>query len=225
MARSPYFSRATFQFLKDLKANNDRDWFKANKDRYEDHVKTPALRLIQDFAGPLSGLSGHFQATPKSLFRIYRDTRFSKDKSPYKTAIGVHFRHERSKNAYAPGYYLHVAPGDVFAGMGIWHPESAALRQIREHIVAEPAAWKKVTGARKLNEQFRFEGDRLKRPPKGFDPEHPLIEDLKWKDFIAVRKLNQAFVTSADLPKELAKLFRSGKPLMGFLCDALGVPF
>ena len=95
MSQRPYFTRATFAFLKDLKENNDRDWFAENKPRYEEHVKAAALRLIEDFGPHLRKLSPHFQATPRSLFRIYRDTRFSRDKSPYKTAIGVHFRHER----------------------------------------------------------------------------------------------------------------------------------
>lgn len=220
-----YFSRATFDFLKDLKANNTRDWFSENKSRYEDVVKDPALRLIADFGPGLHQLSPHFTATPRSLFRIYRDVRFSKDKSPYKTATGIHFRHEASKNAYAPGFYLHIAPGDVFAACGIWHPEAKALRSIREHIVAEPAAWKRASGGKKFLETFELSGDRLSRPPKGFDPDHPLIEELKWKDFIGVEQLPQSFVTNDALPTELAKHFKTGVPLMKFLCAALGVPF
>jgi len=225
MAKQAYFTRNTFQFLKDLKANNTREWFADNKDRYESHVKAPAMRLIQDFGGPLDKLAPHFTATPRSLFRIYRDTRFSKDKTPYKTAIGVHFRHERAKNAYAPGYYFHVAPGEVFAGVGIWHPESKALRAIREHLAAESAAWKKAIGRKAFRETFELEGDRLKRHPRGFDPEHPFIEDLKRKDFIGVARLTQAYAMSPDLPKELARTFKAGSPLMAFLCDALDVPF
>lgn len=225
MAGKSYFTRASFQFLKDLKANNDRDWFAKNKSRYEDDVKAPALRLIEDFAPHLKKLSPHFMATPRSLFRIYRDTRFSKDKSPYKTATGIHFRHEQAKNAYAPGFYFHVQPGEVFIALGIWHPQSPALRMIREGIVEDPAGWKKASRGKKFRETFELRGDSLKRAPKGFDPDHPLIEDLRRKDFIGVREMTQSFVTSADLPSELGRHFRAGVPLMRFLCDALDVPF
>ena len=225
MSGRRYFSKATFQFLKDLKQNNDRAWFADNKSRYEDHLKGPALRLIEDFGPELNKLSPHFMATPRSLFRIHRDTRFSKDKSPYKTAAGVHFRHEQSKNAHAPGFYLHIEPGEVFVGVGIWHPESPALRAIREHIVEDGAAWKRASRGKKFAETFELQGDHLKRPPKGFDPEHPLVEDLRRKDFIGVRPLTQSFVTDPNLPAELAKTYKAGLPLMRFLCDALDVPF
>jgi uncharacterized protein (TIGR02453 family) len=225
VAGKQHFTRKTFKFMADLADNNDREWFAENKNRYEADVKDASLGFIEDFAAELQKLSPHFMATNRSLFRIYRDVRFSKDKSPYKTHAGIHFRHEQSKNAYAPGYYLHLEPGSVFAGMGIWHPEGKALRAIRDHIVAEPAAWKKASRGKKFRDTVQFEGDRLSRPPKGFDPEHSLIEDLKWKDFIGVKRLTQSFATSPDLPKELAKVFKTGTPFMRFLCDALSVPF
>ena len=220
-----YFTSATFAFLRDLDANNDRDWFAANKKRYDEHVKDPSLRLIEDFGPELKKLSPHFLATPRSLFRIHRDVRFSKDKRPYKTHAGIHFRHENAKNAYAPGFYLHVEPGELFLGCGIWHPESPALRMIRERIVEDPAGWKRAARGKAFRETFEMSGDRLTRPPKGFDPEHPLIEDLKMKDFIGVRRLTQAFVTSDDLPRQLGKTFKAGVPLMRFLCEALDQPF
>lgn len=225
MAPSRYFTNSTFSFLKDLKTNNDREWFAANKHRYEGDVKDPALRLIEDFAPHLAKLSGHFMATPRSLFRIYRDTRFSKDKSPYKTAIGVHFRHERSKDAHAPGYYFHVAPGEVFLGCGIWHPDSAALRAIREGIADDGTAWKRASRGKKFADTFSLAGDSLKRAPKGIEIDHPLIDDLKRKDFIGVQSTTQKFATGADLPAELAARFKAGTPLMRFLCKALDVPF
>ena len=220
-----YFSKATFDFLEDLKENNNRAWFADNKSRYEEKLKDPALRLIEDFGPELEKISIHFLATPRSLFRIYRDVRFSKDKSPYKTATGIHFRHEQSKNAHAPGFYLHIERGEVFAGVGIWRPEATALRAIREHIVEDPDGWRRASTAKKFTQSFELAGDRLKRAPKGFDPDHILIEELKWKDYIGVKQLPQSFVTSDALPKELAKTFEAGTPLMRFLCDALGVPF
>lgn len=220
-----YFSRSTFDFLGDLAANNDRAWFAENKRRYEDAVKDPALRFIEDFGPKLEKISPHFRATPRSLYRIHRDVRFSKDKRPYKTSAGLHFRHEQSKSAHAPGFYLHIEPGQVFLGIGLWRPESSALRAIREHIVEEPQAWKKASAAKGFRAHFELAGDRLARPPKGFDRDHPLVEDLKWKDYIGVKPLDEASVTSDSLPGDLAKAFRAGSPFMGFLCDALGVPF
>ena len=220
-----HFSPDTLRFIGDLKKNNERSWFVANKDRYEEAVRDPALRFIADFAPKLAKLSPHFMATPRSLFRIHRDTRFSKDKSPYKTHVGIHFRHDRAKDAHAPGYYLHIEPKSVFAGVGIWHPEAGALRLIRQRIVEEPAAWKRATTAKTFTGTFELAGDRLKRPPKGFDLDHPFVEDLKRKDFIGVVELDDSFVTKGDLPERLAKTFAAGTPLMRLLCDALDMPF
>ena len=222
---SPYFSPSTLRFLRDLAANNDRAWFAANRARYEETVKDPALRLIADFAHELARLSPHFMATPRSLFRIHHDTRFAKDKRPYKTHIGIHFRHDRSKDAHAPGYYFHIEPRSVFAGVGIWHPDAGALRRIRERIVEEPTGWRRASRAKGFLGTFAMEGDRLSRPPKGFDRDHALAEDLKWKDYIGVADLDDAFVARADLTKQLAKTFKAGTPFMRFLCEALDVPF
>jgi len=220
-----YFSDETFRFFRDLKENNDREWFAENKHRYESHVKAPALHLIEDFGSELQHISPHFKATPRSLFRIYRDTRFSKDKTPYKTAAGVHFRHDRAKDAHAPGFYFHVAPREVFLGIGIWHPPGDALKAIRAHIVEHPEEWKRVSRAKRFTNEFSLEGESLKRAPRDFDAEHPHVEDLKRKDFIGVRNVKQDFATQADLPKALAKSYKSGSDFMAFLCDALGVPF
>lgn len=225
MGERRYFTKETFRFFEELKEHNDRDWFAENKGRYESHVKAPALHLIEDFGQELSKLSEHFKATPRSLFRIYRDVRFSKDKSPYKTAAGIHFRHERAKDAYAPGYYVHVAPGEVFLGCGIWHPQGPALRAIREHIVEEPDAWVEVSRAERFEESFELTGDSLKRAPKDFDADHPLIEDLKRKDFIGVRQVPQSFVTSDDLPKKLLEAWTDATPFMRFLCSAVDVAY
>ena len=219
------FTKDTFRFLKDLKKNNDCEWFADNKKRYEEHLKDPSLRIISAFAPELKKISPHFMATPRSLFRIHRDTRFGKDKTPYKTHIGLHFRHDRSKDAHAPGFYLHVEPGAAFLGVGIWHPDGPALRAIREHIVEESGAWRKASRGKAFLETFELSGDRLERPPKDFDPEHALIEDLKWKDYIGIAELPDSFVTDPGLPKALASRFKAGTPLMRFLCEALQVPF
>lgn len=224
-----YFTPKLFAFLRDLAENNDRDWFEAHKDDYERYVRQPALDFITDMAGPLGGISEHFVADSRkvggSLFRIQRDMRFSNDKVPYKTNTGMHFRHIRARDAHAPGFYLNLEPGQCFMGAGLWRPETKVAYQIREAIVEDPGGWKKATRAKSFTEVFSLDGDSLKRPPKGFDPDHPLIEDLKRKDFTAGTRLTQAQVTSDAFMDDFTGLCRQTAPLMRFLCEAVGVPF
>jgi len=223
-----HFSGKTFAFLKDLKENNNKAWFQENKNRYEEDVKGPALNFIQDFSSHLAKLSLHFRADPRasggSLFRIHRDIRFSKDKSPYKTHTGIQFRHERGKDAHAPGFYLHLEPKRCFVGVGIWHPDGKTLKKIREAIVEDPKVWKKAVSGAGFQKRFALSGDRLVRPPRGFDPDHPLIDDLMWKDYVAMAKLTQKSVAEPGFIKEYAAHCRAGLPLVAFLCKALGLP-
>jgi uncharacterized protein (TIGR02453 family) len=222
------FRPATFTFLRDLREHNDREWFQANKSRYTQHVLEPALEFIRSFAPELHRIGPHFQAVAKpvggSLFRIYRDTRFSPDKTPYKTHVGIHFRHEESKNAHAPVYYLHLEPGDCFVGVGIWRPDTASARQIRQAIVAKPQVWQRTVGGR-FQRIYQLGGDSYKRPPTDVDPEHPLIADLRRKSFIGMAPLTQRSVTSPAFVGEFAGMCRAGGPLVRFLCEALGLPF
>ncbi len=229
MAESAHFQPALFKFLRDLRRNNDRDWFQANKGRYENDVKDPALRFISDFGVHLAKISPHFSADPRpvggSLFRIYRDVRFAKDKSPYKTYVGIQFRHKAGRDAHAPGFYLHLEPDEIFAAAGVWHPDGPSLKAIRDAIVGDPAGWKRALGARGFRGGFERGGDALKRPPKGYDPEHPLIEDLKRKDHICHKRLTQKEVTSAGFARELAGHYRQVVPFVRFLCDAVGADY
>ncbi len=224
-----WFTKETFAFLRDLAENNDREWFQANRSRYEEVMLAPSVRFIMDFGRRLQRISPHFRADPRpvggSLFRIYRDTRFSNDKSPYKTHIGIQFRHAKGKDVHAPGFYLHIEPGNCFAGLGLWHPDGKALRAIRQAIVAHPERWSRAIGDARFTKRLELAGDALTRPPRGFDPEHPLIEDLKRKDFIAVAKLTQRAATSKDLVQKYAEICRAGKPMVKFLCEALRLPF
>jgi uncharacterized protein (TIGR02453 family) len=223
------FRPALFAFLRDLAKNNDRDWFAANRSRYEDHLLHPAQQFITDFAPRLRRISRHFTADPRpgkgTLFRIHRDVRFSKDKSPYKTWIGIQFRHESAKDAHAPGFYLHLQPGNVMAGAGIWHPDTKTTNRIRDAIVENSAGWKQASRGKRFGERFELGGDSLKRPPRGYDPEHPLIDDLKRKDFFGLAKISQKTATSAGFLDEYERLCRTGTPLMKFLCRAVGVEF
>ncbi len=221
-----HFSPALFRFLKELAAENTRNWFNDNKERFIKDVKDPSLDFILDFGAPLQKISPHFRADPKpvggSLFRIYRDVRFSKDKSPYKTHAGLHFRHEAGKTAYTPGFYLHLEPGESFVGLGIWRPDNPTLKLIRDAIVADPIGWEKAVGGKAFNDQFKVVGNSLKRPPKGYDPDHPLIEILKLKDFTAFASLTQKQVTAPGFLKEFSDLCAAGSPMVRFICQALG---
>jgi uncharacterized protein (TIGR02453 family) len=223
MARSTYFSTDLFEFLRQLKRRNDREWFAKNKERYQQVVVDPALRFIADFAEPLATLSPHFVAdarpTRGSLFRIYRDTRFSADKKPYKTHIGIHFSHVNGKDAHAPVFYLHLQPEGSFAAAGIWHPDNRALTKIRSAIVANPKRWKQAT------RNLELEGERLVRPPKGFSSSDPCIEDLKLKDFIASTAFTDKQICHANFLQEFTSACQTMQPLVAFTTQSLGLKF
>jgi len=224
-----HFSPAIFSFLKDLEANNNREWFQANKDRYVNDLKAPALAFISDFSPLLLEISRHFRSDPRpvggSLFRIYRDVRFSRDKSPYKTHAGLHFRHQLGKNAHAPGFYLHLTPGGSFVGVGLWRPDGSTLKKIRDLVAEHPKAWRNAVGETDFAEAFTVQGESLKRPPRGYDPDHELVEILKMKDFTAMTKVSQKQVTQGGFIDRFAGLCKTGSPLVKFICRALDQPF
>jgi len=229
VAKGPYFNRTLFAFLRELADNNDRAWFQDNKARYVAELRDPALAFIEGFAPSLYKISDRFLADPRtvggSLFRIYRDTRFSKDKRPYKTHVGIQFRHEVGRDAHAPGFYLHLEPGSVWAAAGVWHPERDALAMIREAIIKDPGGWKRAVGGKAFRARARLGGESLKRAPRGYDPEHPMIEELKRKDFVAVSELSERAACKPDFATEVAASFRAFGPLMRYLCKALGVSY
>jgi uncharacterized protein (TIGR02453 family) len=224
-----HFTPELFQFLRQLKRNNDRDWFAKNKQRYIDDVQQPVLDFVSDVGAGLRKISKNLVADPRpvggSMFRIYRDTRFSKDKSPYKTAVGIRFPHRGARDVHAPGLYLHLEPGDVFIGAGIWHPDGKTTTMIRDAIVEKPAAWKKAVLGPPFTSAYELSGDVLTRPPRGYDPEHPFVEDLKRKDFIGIRVLDENTATSERFLDSFLSMSRDATPLLRFLCDALALPF
>ncbi len=227
--KTPRLGPELFAFLNDLASNNERPWFHANKARYDEAVKEPALEFIQSFGPRLQSISPRFEANAKpvggSLFRIQRDTRFSKDKTPYKENTGIHFRHERAKDAHAPGFYLHLQPRNCFFGVGLWHPETKVAYQIREHISDNRKAWTTIMSSPPFTTGLALGGDSLKRPPKGFDPDDELIVDLKRKDFIATTTLTQKQITAASFIDTFEEMCQETAPFMRFLCDAVDVPF
>ncbi|MEO7432184.1 MAG: DUF2461 domain-containing protein [Dokdonella sp.] len=224
-----YFTPKTFKFLRDLAANNNRAWFADNKQRYEDVLRDPFLQLITDVQAPLAKISPHYIADPRaqngSLFRIYRDTRFANDKTPYKTWAGARFAHERRREIQAPSFYLHLQPRDCFAGGGLWHPEPATLKKIRDFLADNPAAWKKAVHAKAFRERFEFWGESLTRPPRGFDPAHELIDDLRRRNFAAGQSFSDTIVTSDELLPRIVDIFKRVAPMNDYLCAAVGLEF
>ncbi|MGY1424868.1 DUF2461 domain-containing protein [Lysobacter sp. A289] len=225
-----YFSPATFTFFRGLARNNSRDWFHANKARYEKHVREPFQRLLDDLQPVLAELSPHYRSESRkvggSLFRIHRDTRFANDKSPYKTWQGVKLFHERSRQIEAPSFHIHVQPGRCFIGSGLWHPESDTLRRVRNFILDNPAGWKAAAHGTSFRKRFTLDDSEiLIRMPRGFPAEFEFAQDLRRKNFIGSRALEDSVVTGPDL-LEILKTDLAG--LAGFtdyLCAAVDLEF
>lgn len=222
---NPYFTTQGMNFLGQIEKNNNRDWFHENKSNYEKLIRTPSLNFIDDMENDLSHISPHFLAVAKkvggSLMRVHRDVRFSRDKSPYKTNIGIQFRHEMGKDVHAPGFYLHVEPGECFIGVGIWKPDSTALGKIRDAIVERDKVWLSAINDKKFKKNFDLAGESLKTAPRGYDKEHPLIEDLRRKDFIAISHIDDKTVLSKNFKQFVAKRFSEAELYIEFLCKAL----
>lgn len=223
------FPPSLLSFLSELVENNNRPWFQENKQQYEADVLSPALDFIAAMAEPLAEFAPRFVALPKrvggSLMRVYRDTRFARDKRPYKTNVGIQFRHELGKGVHAPGYYFHIDPNSVFVGVGSWHPAADALAGYRQRIVDKPTEWIAARDAPGFKDRFRLAGDSLKRPPRGFDGDHPQINDIKRKDFMTICDLDHGILADKDLATTIAGLYKEATPFMRFLCKAINVPF
>lgn len=228
------FTPATFDFLRDLRDHNEKAWFEANRARYEAHGKAPLTAFIEAMGPRLAKVSPHYpvDAGPRggAAFRIHRDVRFSKDKSPYKTHLAAQFRHEAMRGplavaVHAPGFYLHIAPeGDgemdgVFGGFGTWMPEPDALKAIRGAILADPDRW--LAARRGL----ALSGESLKRAPPGVPVDHPCAEDLRRKSFIDVVHFSEEEAVAPDFVDRYAEACLRARPLVGFVCRALGLPF
>jgi uncharacterized protein (TIGR02453 family) len=224
-----YFTRQTFTFLSSLADNNTREWFEDHKQDYEDYVRTPALDFISDMAEEMPAISKHFLAVPKrvggSLMRVQRNLRFSRDKTPYKTNIGIQFRHEVGKDIHAPGYYVHIAPDECFVGAGLWHPEADVLFKIREGILKNSDAWVAARDNNIFRKHFSLEGGSLTNAPRGYAKDHPLVEDLKRKDFIGLAALSKTDVTSTNFRALVVDRFKQAGSYMRFLCGAVDLRF
>jgi uncharacterized protein (TIGR02453 family) len=223
------FTPDLLRFLSELEAHNNREWFQKNKERYETSVRDPFLRFVADLQPRLKKISPNFVADPSpiggSMMRIYRDTRFSKDKTPYKTAVMAHFWHQKGKEGATPAFYLRIRPGDSAAGAGIWQPETVALKRIRKAIVDDTKTWKQIKERHELRSACAFAGESLKRPPPGFAADHPFIEDLKRKDFATIARLDDRQISSATFMNDLLDAYRTMSPFLAFLTKAVGLRF
>ena len=225
------FKEEFWNFFDELKENNNREWFTENKDRYKSDIVTPCMDFIVDMGERLKDISPHYTAIPKanggSMFRIYRDARFSKDKRPYKENAGIQFRHKLGKNAHAPGFYINLKKDGIFYGGGIWLPESETLGEIRDRICYYPKKWQAVIENDDIIKSFgEIRGDGLKRPPRGYEPDHKYIEDIKRKSFFAMKNEDDYKIThSAKFIDEVVKTFDAASPLMAFICDAKSIEF
>jgi uncharacterized protein (TIGR02453 family) len=222
------FTNATFEFLGLLAANNNKAWFEQNKPRYEALVREPALNFIEAIGPLLNDFAPLFNAIPRkvggSLMRVYRDTRFSADKTPFKTNVGIHFRHALGKDVHAPGFYVHIATDECFLGAGCWQPEPEVLGKIRDAISQKPEQWITVRDML-LAAGWQPWGESLSRPPRGYAADHVAIEDLKRKHFIGIAPLTPDQVTRPDFASLVAGHFAETVPFMRYLCEALEVQY
>lgn len=224
-----YFTKDGLAFLTELKKHNDKAWFEKNKERYETGLRAPGVRLVADLAPVLEKVSEHFVVDVRpnggSFSRIHRDTRFSKDKSPYKTHLFMHFRHESGDELAAPGFFLRLGPGESRVGGGVWHPAPPKLALIRDAIAKDASGWSKAKAKSTRGTACMLEGDALKKVPRGYDAEHVHADDLKRRDFGVSMDLSDAVLLGPKLAAEIGAGFRAVAPLVAFLCDAVGLPF
>lgn len=214
---------STLKFLKDLKKNNNRPWFEEHRQQYET-AKEDFLLLTEKL---ITGISVFDPAiallkAKECVFRINRDVRFSKDKSPYKNNIAGYFN-RNGKKGNGAGYYLHIEPGKSFAAGGMWMPEAKELASIRQEIDYSFDNWKKIIGNTSFKKTFieGIKGEALVRPPKGYDETNPAIAYLKMKNFVVTRSFTDTEIQSKTFVKDVANTFKAMKPMIDFLNGAI----
>lgn len=216
------FPRAAITFLKQLRKNNTRPWFAKHKDEYEEYLKLPMHSLIAALRPGVTKFAPEIEVNPRrSMFRIYRDIRFSKNKSPYKTHVAAVF-HPKGHWQEGAGFYLHIEPGEVYIGGGIYMPVSAQLKKIRASIADQPRKFLTIITDDTFEKRFgSLEGEKLQRMPLGFPSDHMMREWLKYKSFLAGVSLKEATCYTPKLIRTVEEIFRDLHPLVRFLNDAL----
>lgn len=222
MAGSP-FTKKTLAFLRALKRNNDREWFRARKADYEQHVRGPMVALLGQLARDLPGFAPELVSDPRvCLFRIYRDTRFSSDKRPLKTQVAAHFPSRKFPKGEGAGLYVEIAPQWVWMGGGIYMPSSIELHAIRERIAEEHRKFHRIVTAPTFRASVgELGGEQLTRVPRGYLGDHPAADYLRHKQFVGGREYPAEFAMSPRFYTELLSVFRGIAPLVGFLNAAI----
>ena len=228
-AREAHFGKGLFRFLAELKQNNNREWFLANKPRYEAEVQVPTLRFIADFAPRLAKITRAFIVDPRpvggSMMRIYRDTRFAKDKTPYKTNVGAQFRHHAGKDIHAPGFYMHLEPGSGFLGAGMWHPDPKALGQVRDAIVDDGRALEEAAGGQELHRTLHARERVAQAATVGVRRRSPAHRGSQAQGLRGDDDLHREGSAVARFIDRFADSCTAASPLVRFLTDAMGLDF
>jgi uncharacterized protein (TIGR02453 family) len=220
------FPKEGIHFLRRLKRNNNRAWFEKHRHEYEEYLSGPLQSFVFALQPYFASFAPEFDASPRrSIFRIYRDIRFSKDKTPYKTHIAAHFvLRGKEKGFVGSGYYFHVEPGEVFAGGGIYMPDTDQLKKIRKALATRSAEFLSIVNDRTFKKKFgKIDGERLQRIPKGYDESHPMAGWLKLKQFFVGRSLAESACYKASLVETIASIYEDADPLVKFLNRAVGV--
>jgi uncharacterized protein (TIGR02453 family) len=220
---SPRFTPDALRFLRRLTRNNDRDWFRAHKHEYEEHVRGPMVAVVRRLAEDLPAFAPDLVADERrAIYRIYRDTRFSEDKSPLKTNIAASFPRRGAARHESAGLYLEIAPGWVWIGGGLYAPTPQGLCHVREHVAANHRALHRiVTAPAFVRAVTALRGERLQRVPRGFAADHPAADYLRHKQFLAFRELPPETAASPRFYATLLGLFKAIAPLVQFLNEAL----
>jgi uncharacterized protein (TIGR02453 family) len=219
----PHFPPEALTFLRALARHNDREWFRARKDQYEDAVRGPMVAVVGQLDRDFRAFAPDLVASPRvSLYRVYRDTRFSEDKSPLKTHIAAHFPHRALPRNESPGLYVEVNPKTVLVAAGLYAPTSPQLQAVRAHLsrnlarfrsIVEAPGFRRITGG--------LQGDRLQRLPRGFSKEDPAADYLRYRQFLVWREFPSRLATTPPFYSTLLTVFRHAAPLVGFLCEPL----
>ena len=205
-----------FPFLEELRENNNRDWFKANKHKH-DAARAYVVQFTQTL---LERLSDENQLDHQKVFRVYRDVRFSKNKTPYKSHFGIGFH--RIKPQFRGGYYLHLEPGKSFFGAGFWGPNKDDLLRVRKEIEMDPESFEKMATAKELTQTWgAMKGDQLKTAPKGFDKEHPGIKNLRFKQYIFTKEIPDALLYDKNFGQWMVDHFNAIRPFLDYMGEVL----
>ncbi|HEX4348037.1 MAG TPA: DUF2461 domain-containing protein [Vicinamibacterales bacterium] len=222
MATFTRFDPKAIAFLKALKRNNDREWFRTRKDEYERLLRGPMLAMVERLAADFRSFAPDLAATPKSVYRIYRDTRFSNDKTPLKTYVSAVFPHKKLAKGVGAGMYFEVGQDWTWVGGGMYAPETRQIQAEREHIAKNHKRLRKILSAPAFSKTIgKLEGAQLQRIPRGFDKEHPAADLLKYRQFLAGTEFPGGLATSAKFYPSVLRVFKTIAPLMAFLNEPL----